>query len=414
MLRMLSCLLIAALLLAGCAAPEPVGRSSAPATLAPPPSSLPTATSISTPTRLNPSAAPTAPPSQPPAPHVLFVADDGAGNAALTIMDQGRRRTLLTAPDHGEIKYSVSPDYRYVAVVLPLPNRRARVDVMNLDGSGTITLTADLAWEGLAAWSPDGRTLAFVSTADPNAQCIQSTCYFDIFTINADGTNRRQLTTDPDADRLPVWSPDGTRIAFFRGCVDRAREICTPTLYVMHADGSNQTMVTDATGAPIQVRYDTPAPIWSGDGQELIVYLYRNGEHGAYRIPAAGGTPVKVYSFISTQVPNAVEEYGFRPSPDAKQVIFIRQTGECQVDSCTHHIYVMNADGSDKRQLTHDGTYNEEPAWSPDGKQILFVSDRESTDGNRTWGMYTMDADGGHQQQLAQNVDGSAQPLWLP
>jgi Tol biopolymer transport system component len=69
----------------------------------------------------------------------------------------------------------------------------------------------------------------------------------------------------------------------------------------------------------------------------------------------------------------------------------------------------MNADGSNKRQLTYDGTENTYPAWSPDGQQILFVSNREGT-----WGVYTMDVDGSRQQQLAQNVDGFSQPLWLP
>ena len=69
----------------------------------------------------------------------------------------------------------------------------------------------------------------------------------------------------------------------------------------------------------------------------------------------------------------------------------------------------MNADGSSKRQLTYEGTANTYPAWSPDGRQILFISNRASA-----WGIYTMDADGNHQQQVVQNVDGFSQPLWLP
>jgi Tol biopolymer transport system component len=339
-------------------------------------------------------------------PHILFVSGDSAGDSVLTILSEGRTHTLLRAPDHGVIDYSVSPDYRRVAVVISRANQWDIV-VVNLDGTGTTMLTDDSALEQRPTWSPDGQTLAFVSTADPDTHCIQHTCYSDIYTINADGTNRRQLTTDPDADREPAWSPDGTHIAFLRGCVDIVKE-CTQVLYLMQADGRNQTSVLDAAGAPIREAFAS-TPSWSSDGQHIVVYIYRYGENGAFAIPVAGGLPIKLHAFIWTEGHATIYEYGFRRSADGARIAFIRQTGECQVEPCIRHIYVMNADGSSKRQLTYDGTENTSPAWSPDEQQILFVSNREGT-----WGIYTMDADGNHQQQLVQNVDGFSQPLWLP
>ena len=339
-------------------------------------------------------------------PHLLFVSDDSAGDSVLTIMTEGRTRTLLRAPDRGVIDYSVSPDYRRVAVVVSRANQWDIV-VVNLDGTRTVTLTDDPALEQRPTWSPDGQTLAFVSTADPDTQCIQQTCSSDIYTIDADGTNRRQLTTDPEADREPAWSPDGTRIAFLRGCVDIVKE-CTQVLYLMQADGRNQTPVLDAAGAPIREEFAS-TPSWSGDGRQIIVYIHRRGENGAFAIPTAGGSPLKLHAFTWTQEPATIYEYGFRRSADGTRIVFIRQTGECQVDPCTRHIYVMNADGSSKRQLTYDGTENTYPVWSPDGQQILFISNREGT-----WGMYKMDADGNDQRQLVQNLDGFSQPLWLP
>ena len=79
---------------------------------------------------------------------------------------------------------------------------------MNADGSGQRNLTRSPAHEGIAAWSPDGRKIAFISDRDGNGE---------IYVMNADGSRQRRLTLDPASDYAASWSPDGRKIVFVAG-----------------------------------------------------------------------------------------------------------------------------------------------------------------------------------------------------
>ncbi len=120
-----------------------------------------------------------------------------------------------------------------------------------------------------------------------------------IFTINSDGTNRKQLTFDGDNGR-PDWSPDGSRITF-----NSIRD-GKVWVAVMDADGSNQKLLVEGA-----------APDWAPDGKQIA------------------------YS-----------------RPDDKQI---------------SQIWVVNADGSNFRQITQSNTAKIGPSWSPDGKQMVFI-----------------------------------------
>ena len=108
---------------------------------------------------------------------------------------------------------------------------------MNADGSGQTRLTNNDAWDQFPSWSPDGSRIAFRSYRDGD---------YDIYVMNADGSGLTNLTNNagrhysarrsPDSAR---WSPDGSRIAF-ESVRDGNDEI-----YVMNADGSGQTRLTD-------------------------------------------------------------------------------------------------------------------------------------------------------------------------
>ncbi len=99
--------------------------------------------------------------------------------------------------------------------------------VMNADGTNSITLTDDFAGvRRQPVWSPDGTRIAFESNQDGNDE---------IYVINADGSNPIRLTNDVARDRMPAWSPDGTRIAFSRFSTREGNL----EIYVVNVDGSD-------------------------------------------------------------------------------------------------------------------------------------------------------------------------------
>ncbi len=102
--------------------------------------------------------------------------------------------------------------------------------VMNADGSEQRNLTNNPGSEHLPSWSPDGKKLAFWSNRDGNPE---------IYVMNADGSEQKRLTNNPATDWHPSWSPDGKKIAF-GSTRDGNQEI-----YVMNADGSEQKNLTN-------------------------------------------------------------------------------------------------------------------------------------------------------------------------
>ena len=109
--------------------------------------------------------------------------------------------------------------------------------VMDSDGSDPVNLTNDPYDDRFPAWSPDGNRLAFASSRVGN---------FELYVMDADGSNLVRLTQERGYDRVPAWSPDGTKIAFF---TDRDGSYSDSSknyeIYVMDADGSNQVRLTN-------------------------------------------------------------------------------------------------------------------------------------------------------------------------
>ena len=156
--------------------------------------------------------------------------------------------------------------------------------VMNSDGSDVRQLTSNTKSEYFTGWSPDGRQIAFLSDRDGD---------YEIFVMNADGSDGRQLTSNNSHEDYPVWSPDGRQIAFIS---DRDGD---NEIFVMNADGSDVRQLTSNTKNDFY-------PVWSPDGRQIAFISDRDGD---------------------------IE------------------------------IYVMNSDGSDVRQLTSDDNYDASPAW---------------------------------------------------
>ncbi len=122
-------------------------------------------------------------------------------------------------------------------------NRDGAVEIYLLNADGPTQTKLTSSGGGIPVWSPDGRRIAF-------ALHDYQDHLTDIYVMNADGSGRTRLTTSAGDDDGPVWSPDGQRSAFWS---DRAGN---KGIYVMNADGSGQTKVTNKPAS------DT-GPVWS-------------------------------------------------------------------------------------------------------------------------------------------------------
>ena len=138
--------------------------------------------------------------------------------------------------------------------------------VMDADGGNQRNLTNNPGEDKNPSWSPDGKRIAFVGN-------------FDIYVMDADGGNPKNLTNSRQNDFSPSWSPDSKRIIFvsLRGV--------NSEIYVMDADGDNQRNLTNNPG-------DDKDPSWSPNGKRIAFSSARNGElHDIYVMDPDGGNP---------------------------------------------------------------------------------------------------------------------------
>ena len=211
------------------------------------------------------------------------------------------------------------------------------------------------------AYNPTGEETSLADGAMPN---------YDIYLVDADGSNLTRLTNDPGADGSPAWSPDGTRIAFVRTSVEDIESGKT-FIYVMNAVGTGETRLAEGL-----------LPFWSPDG-ERIAFLAQQEENTEVWNPDLYVMTAEGADQTNLTKSDAEETIGFsfggsafaNPwSPDAKRLAFSRATyepgdAEGQVEA-TIEIYVMNADGSGQKRLTDkQGMF---VGWSPDGREVLF------------------------------------------
>jgi Tol biopolymer transport system component len=264
--------------------------------------------------------------------------------------------------------------------------------------------TAAALW--LAATAPaavaadvfNGR-IAFASLrADPPPGHERSD---DIFSINPDGTDTRQLTTNPDPDRQPDWSPDGHDIAY---SIRKPGERVNYEVARMTASGTGHRRLTttpkgEASSQPSWLP-DGSAILYRGSGPGLVSSIWQMGPLGEQ--PRLRLAPPQ-----SALYPSA--------SPDSSRLGFamVRSpTGDTD-----RAIVAAAADGSRLETLFDvPGAYDSAPAWSPDGSRIAFESNADVGRGNPEGDMevWTMNADGTGATQLTRNDLHDEGPAWSP
>ncbi len=232
---------------------------------------------------------------------------------------------------------------------------------MNEDGSDVRQLTHDPNFpRSYAQWSPDGSKIAYASRDDRFGFNERSGA---IYVMNADGTGRYKLTNAPveafsyPFDTNPVWSPDGKKIAFAR--LMPPEILGEADIFIIDIDGKNEQRITSNRN-----RDEVPAG-WTPDGRYLLVdYADYSIRQAQFAFIDLQGNYVKILNDPDSS------ETGPRLSPDGLRIAFTRR-GD---------LYLMDHNGSDRRKLYAEplpvSTWREwAVAWSKDGTRILYNSE---------------------------------------
>jgi Tol biopolymer transport system component len=272
-----------------------------------------------------------------------------------------------------------------------------RVETIGLDGSTMQTFPGLPADAFSPVLSPDGSTLAFVTTDGSLPR---------IATIGTDGSGMHVLANSL-LGTSPVWSPDGSHIAF----VGTKPLPWNKDVYVIDADGSNLRRITRGSS---QDWY----PEWSPNGEYLAFVRHPPSDDEfansveIWSVPAAGGEATRL-----TNEPGWSGEPTWSPRGD--RIAYVRG------HDATTRVWVMNADGSEKHTiLSRSGPYFA-PQWSPDGTKlaVLVFEDFNSNTivngspmrGVATGSLRILDISTGRLTDLGARISSSAQRArWLP
>ncbi|HKE07766.1 MAG TPA: hypothetical protein VKB48_08030 [Candidatus Acidoferrum sp.] len=222
-------------------------------------------------------------------------------------------------------------------------------------------------------FSPSGDRILFSSTHAASPDCPPKPDYsrgyvwpiyntYQIYAAKPDGSDLKQLTTATGYNAEATITRDGKHIVFTstrNGDLD---------IYTMDADGSNVKQLTTELG------YDG-GPFWSYDGKKIV---YR-AEHPK--------TPAEIKDYKDLLAQGLI-----RPG--------------------NLEIWVMNADGSNKHQVTHNGAANFAPYWFPDGQRIIFASNQADPKNGRDFDLYVINEDGSSQERITYHPDFDSFPMF--
>lgn len=272
------------------------------------------------------------------------------------------RETSTPTPQPGRIVYVTDKD----------GNRE--IYSMKSDGTDSTRLTNNQADDFSPKWSPTGDKIAFVSTRDGNPE---------IYVMNRGGSNLTRITNHPEQDLEPCWSPTGQEIVFTSNR-DGNYEI-----YIHHLIDNSDTRITnDPTGD----RY----PDWSPDGKLLLIQSWQNGKYEIFKYDLTTNSK----RLLMNQANNSLEHATWSPSGLAYLYEERLPTGP---------VYITT-NGYPKRDYSKvlaDKYQNIWPAWSPNGTQVLFASNRDGQ-----FDLYIMNVHGGPFFRLTNNAANESEMDW--
>jgi serine/threonine-protein kinase len=264
--------------------------------------------------------------------------------------------------------------------------------LIDIDRSNLRQVTNSSAQDSNPTWSPDGILIAFVSTRDGDAEiwAVAAGCTMLEPQDPPQGCegNMVPLTSNNVEDFDPAWSPNGQQIAYASN-QDGDYEI-----WVMQANGSNPHPITSNSA-------DDFSPQWSPDGSQIVYWSKTGSTSHLYRISAAGSTPEQLTSSSAFDLWPDWSHGGSR-------VVYTSTSSEV---SGALALFTFELDSALITPLL-DGKYHDQyPAWAPSGQRLAFSSDREV---NGRFDLFVLDLLSGNLQQLTFDAGNNDTPDWQP
>ncbi len=246
------------------------------------------------------------------------------------------------------------------------------ISLMDVNGRAIEQLTDNNGSNSRPVYSPDGSKIAFRSDRDGR----------EIYLINSDGSNEIRLTTHYDEN--PRFSPDGSQIVFtsFRDLPTGNNEV-----YIMNADGSNQTNLSN------HYAYDS-TPFFTRDGLFIIFRANRGASSGpgeVYRMDLDGSNQVNLTNIEGNDL--ALD------SNSLNRILFVA------FGDGDGELYLMDVDGSNKQRLTNNDVLDSHARFSSDETKIVYTSDGD---------LWLMNSDGDNKVQLTNGITGVDDPKISP
>jgi len=255
-----------------------------------------------------------------------------------------------------------------------------KIWIMNSDGSDKHRVSPDHGAHTCSFFLPSGRII-FASTSHLPGDCPPKPAIpkgaryvwplypYNIFTARADGTDLKKITDNPKYDAEPVVSPDGSRIVFGsqrQGNFD---------VYLMNSDGTGLRRLTDRTGY-------NGGPWFSPDGTRIVWRAW----------------------YPETEA----EKAQWKDCMDRNYIL-----------AFPLDLWVMDSDGSKKRMILHNGATNFAPSWHPDGRRIIFASNRDDWRADigqfgHNFELYLINSDGTGLERITDNSVFDSFPMFSP
>ncbi len=295
--------------------------------------------------------------------------------------------TLIHATESPAVAESPPVKNGLIALTLRDPAGRLQIFTIHADGTGKRQLTFE-GDNGRPDWSPDGRRIAFAAHRGDKQFVPGSRHKMFVAVMDADGSKMKLLTEG----NAPDWSPDGKQIAFSRG----------GQIWVMGADGKDERQIVGKATFK-------GGPSWSPDGKRMVFILIGNPRAATNPQPKIGimnsdGTNERILTKerrmnvrVNSDGTKTVLETAYDANAPAWSPVADKVAFWSGIENRYGQIWVIDADGTNSRQLTDDPNHrnSDDPSWSPDGKKILFSTGRSGR--NELW---VMDAVGKHETKV--------------